>query len=50
MLGGLVGRWDAPLLELIVQYSLGPLPGQLLLCIATAVLAVVLRRILIVEP
>ena len=50
VLGGLVSRWDAPLLELIVQYSLGPLPGQLLLCIATAVLAVVLRRILIVEP
>ena len=50
LLGAVLNRWDPSLLELLIQYSIGPLPGQLLLCITAAVLAVVLRRVLIVEP
>lgn len=50
LVGTVLNRWDASLPELLIQYSLGPLPGQLLLCITVAVLAVVLRRLLIVEP
>lgn len=50
LLGAALNRWDPSLLELLIQYSIGPLPGQLLLCISAAVLAVVLRRLLVVDP
>lgn len=50
LLGVLLGRWEASLPELLMQYSFGPLPGQLLLCITAAVMAIALRRLLIVEP
>ncbi|MEX1317873.1 MAG: biotin transporter BioY [Synechococcaceae cyanobacterium] len=50
VLGALAGRWRADLPQLLVTYSLVPLPSQLLLCTAVAVLALVLRRILLVQP
>ncbi len=50
LLGALAGRWRGDLLQLLVTYSLVPLPSQLLLCAAVAVLALVLRRLLLVQP
>ena len=48
-LGALLGRWSSPVLSLIMQYSINPLPAQILLCIASGLLAVISRRLLIVE-
>jgi len=50
LLGGLAGRWPQGLLQLVVSYSLAPLPAQLLLCCPVAVLALVLRRGLKLKP
>ncbi len=49
LLGSLAGRWSTGLLDLLLSYSLGPLLPQLLLCCAVAVMAVPLRRLLLVE-
>jgi biotin transport system substrate-specific component len=49
LLGALVGRWGSSLPNLLMAYSLGPLLSQLLLCCAVAVLAVPLRKLLLVE-
>jgi biotin transport system substrate-specific component len=49
LLGALAGRWGAGLPDLLLAYSLGPLLPQLLLCCGVAVLAVPLRRILLVD-
>ena len=49
-LGAMFGRWSTPLLPLIMQYTIGPLPSQLLLCIAVGGLSVLLRRLLVVDP
>ena len=46
----LLGRWSLGLLELLMQFSIGPLPAQMLLCIGAGFLSVVLRRLLIIEP
>jgi biotin transport system substrate-specific component len=50
LLGGLLGRWSGALPQLLMSYSIGPLLPQLLLCCAVAVLALPLRRLLLVEP
>jgi biotin transport system substrate-specific component len=49
LLGALAGRWAAPWLDLVVNFSLALLP-QLLLCCAVGVAAWLLRRLLLVEP
>ena len=49
LLGGLAGRWGSGLPQLILSYSLGPIIPQLLLCCAVAVLALPLRRLLLVQ-
>lgn len=49
LLGGLVQRWSGGLAVLLINYSLGPLVPQLMLCCAVAVLALPLRRLLLVE-
>ena len=49
LLGAIAGRWGGGLPELLVSYSLGPILPQLLLCCAVAVLALPLRRLLLVE-
>ena len=49
MLGSMLGRWREPFVQLVVDYSLGPLPTQLALCTATGVLAVVLRWCLLIR-
>lgn len=49
LLGALAGRWRGELPQLLVSYSLVPLPSQLLLCTAVAVVALVLRRVLLVQ-
>ena len=49
-LGAVLGRWPLGFLELLMQFSIGPLPAQMLLCIGAALLSVVLRRLLIIEP
>jgi biotin transport system substrate-specific component len=49
LLGGLVGRWNGALPQLLISYSFGPLVPQLLLCCAVAVLALGLRRVLLLE-
>jgi biotin transport system substrate-specific component len=50
VLGSLAGRWSQPFQELLVRYSLVPLPSLLLLCCAVAALAAGLRRLLFVQP
>jgi len=47
--GALLGRWDQPLTELVLSYGVGPLPAQLALCAATAVMAVILRWCLVIK-
>jgi biotin transport system substrate-specific component len=49
VLGGLVGRWNGALPQLLITYSFGPLLPQLLLCCAVAVVALPLRRLLLIE-
>lgn len=49
ILGSLAGRWGASLPQLLLDYSLGPLVPQLVLCCAIAVLALPLRRLLMIE-
>jgi biotin transport system substrate-specific component len=50
LLGGLAGRWPQRLPQLLVSYSLTPLPTQVLLCCAVALLAWLLRRGLKLNP
>jgi len=50
LIGALAGRWGGSLTDLLLSYSLGPLLPQLLLCCAVAVLAVPLRKLLLVQP
>lgn len=50
LLGALARRWPQGLLQLLFSYSLAPLAGQLLLCCAVAVLALLLRRGLKLNP
>ena len=42
-------RWGGGLPGLLINYSLGPIVPQLMLCCAIAVLALPLRRLLLVE-
>ena len=49
LLGGLVGRWSGALPQLLISYNFGPLLPQLLLCCGVAVLALPLRRLLLLE-
>jgi biotin transport system substrate-specific component len=50
LLGSLANRWGPGLPALLVTYSLAPLPSQLLLCCAVALVALGLRRLLLVGP
>ena len=50
MLGSLAGRWGAGLPSLLLTYSLAPLPSQILLCCAVALVARLLRRLLLINP
>ena len=50
LIGQLLGRWTPSLATLLMEYALGPLPAQLLLCITVGLMSVVLRRLLQVEP
>jgi len=50
LIGALAGRWGDSLGELLFSYSLGPLLPQLILCCAVVVLAVPLRKLLLIEP
>ena len=49
LLGGVLGRWLEPLPDLIYRYGLGPLPAQLALCVAAGLLALPIRRLLLIE-
>ena len=49
LLGGLVGRWNGALPQLLINYSFGPLLPQLLLCCAVGLVALALRRLLLLE-
>jgi biotin transport system substrate-specific component len=49
LLGALAGRWGGGLGQLLLSYSLGPILPQLLLCCAVALLALGLRRLLLIE-
>ena len=50
LLGALVGQWRSNLGPLLVSYTLAPLSPQLLLICAVAVVALPLRRLVLVEP
>ena len=47
--GALLRRWDQPLTELVLSYGVRPLPAQLALCAATALMAVILRWCLVIK-
>ncbi|QEY31601.1 biotin transporter BioY [Synechococcus sp. RSCCF101] len=49
VLGHLLGRWNEPLGAMLYTYALGPLWGQLLVCCAIGVVALPLRRLLLVD-
>ena len=49
LLGGLLGRWSEPLPQLVFSYGIGPLPSQLALCAAAALLALPMRRLLLID-
>ncbi len=49
IIGSLLARWDQPLLELVVTYSLLKLPFHVLLCTPTALIAKMTRKILLIE-
>ena len=49
LIGGLLGRWSAAIQDLLFSYGLGPLPAQLALCAAAALLALPLRRLLLID-
>lgn len=49
LLGSLFGRWSDPLPELLFSYGIGPFPAQIALCIGAGVLALPLRRLLIID-
>ncbi len=49
-LGALAGRWGAQPALLAMRYSVAPLPSLLLLCCAVGVVALGLRRLLLVQP
>ena len=49
LLGAGVNRWSESLPELLYSYSLGPLLAQLALCIAIALIALPIRRLLWIE-
>ena len=48
-LGALLGRWDQALTDLVLVYGVGPMPAQLALCAATALIAVILRWCLVIK-
>lgn len=50
LLGAVAGRWGPNLGVLLISYSAAPLVSQLVLCCAVAVVALVLRRLLLVQP
>jgi len=50
ILGSLAGRWGAGLPYLLFTYSLAPLPAQMLLCCPVALVAWLLRRLLVITP
>lgn len=49
LLGALVHRWSESLPQLVLTYSLLALPGQLLMCAVVALLARLLRPLLLME-
>jgi len=49
LLGAVLHRWSESLPQLVVTYSLLALPGQLLMCALVALLARVLRPLLLIE-
>ena len=49
-LGALAGRWGIQPALLAMRYSVAPLPSLLLLCCAVGVVALALRRLLLVQP
>jgi len=47
--GSLFNLWSEQLPQLLISYSLGPLPTQLALCISVGILALPIRRLLFIE-
>jgi biotin transport system substrate-specific component len=49
LLGTVLSRWNESLPDLLFSYSLGPLLAQLTLCVAIALIALPIRRLLWIE-
>lgn len=49
LLGAVLSRWNESLPDLLFSYSLGPLLAQLILCVAIALIALPIRRLLWIE-
>ncbi|MEB3296200.1 MAG: biotin transporter BioY [Cyanobacteriota bacterium] len=50
LLGALAGRWGSNLWSYLMAYSVAPLLPQLLICCPVALLALALRRLLLIGP
>jgi biotin transport system substrate-specific component len=50
LLGAAAGRWGPNLWAYLVSYSVAPLLPQLLMCCPVALLALALRRLLLIGP
>ena len=49
ILGNIFGSWRYSLIDLILINTIIPLPSQLILCIATSLLSIIFRQILIIK-
>ncbi len=49
IIGTILNRWPESFLELIIAYTLSPLPSQVILCPGIGLIAIAMRRILFVE-
>ena len=48
VIGSLMGIWQENFLELLFIYTVAPLPSQLSLCTAVGILAILMRRIILI--
>ena len=48
-IGTLLSRWPETFLDLLISYSLAPLPSQIALCAAVAIISSIMRVIILVE-
>ena len=48
-LGKSIASWELPVSQLIYNYSIAPLPGQIILCPSVGFISLIFRRMLFIE-